>query len=144
MDPQLNEWLNLIFRWFHVFAAILWIGTTAFFTWLDARMTVEKDPATGKENVWMVHSGGFYVVEKRGTPDLGAPLHWWKWEAAMTWLSGFLLLGIVYYMGGNLLDQQEPSMSVKAPTPRWPSCAATTEPTPPRPTTPTRMPLRAR
>src|SRR5687768_7020069 len=111
MDPYVTEWLNLILRWFHVFSAILWIGSTAFFSWLDARMTVEADAKTGKEEVWMVHSGGFYVVEKRRMPDLAAPLHWWKWEAAFTWISGFLLLGIVYYMGGNMMYFPESTLT---------------------------------
>ncbi len=104
MDPYWNEWLQLSLRWLHVFAAILWIGSTAFFTWLDTRMQIEADPKTGKEQVWMVHSGGFYVVEKQRAPAVMPPtLHWWKWEAAITWLSGFLLLGLVYYMGGSLI-----------------------------------------
>jgi uncharacterized membrane protein len=108
---NLHEWLDLAFRWFHVFVAILWIGSTAFFTWLDTRMRVEKDPATGKEEVWMVHSGGFYRVEKRTQPDLAHPLHWWKFEALFTWLTGFCLLLVVYYWGGTLLvhDPTDPS-----------------------------------
>jgi uncharacterized membrane protein len=99
MDAQTKEWLNLAFRWIHVFTAILWIGQTAFFAWLDARFAV------GEENVWMVHSGGFYVVEKQRAFSL-APrvLHWFKWESLLTWLSGFFLLGIVYYMGGLLVE----------------------------------------
>jgi uncharacterized membrane protein len=91
---QLEEWLNLAFRWTHVFAGIMWVGQTYFFTWLDHRLHEE-------ENVWMVHSGGFYVVEKQGLGVLlPQKLHWFKWEAALTWLSGFLLLGLVYYSGG--------------------------------------------
>jgi uncharacterized membrane protein len=95
---QLNEWLNLAFRWTHVFAGIMWIGQTYFFTWLDHRLNEEG-------RVWMVHSGGFYVVEKQGASvQLPQRLHWFKWEAALTWLSGFLLLGLVYYSGGLMVD----------------------------------------
>ncbi|HEX9493321.1 MAG TPA: urate hydroxylase PuuD [Thermoanaerobaculia bacterium] len=98
MPYQLNEWLNLAFRWTHVFAGIMWIGQTYFFTWLDHRLHEEG-------NVWMVHSGGFYVVQKQGAGALlPQRLHWFKWEAALTWISGFLLLGLVYYNGGLMVD----------------------------------------
>ena len=112
LPPNVNEWLNLLLRWFHVFSAILWVGSTYYFTWLDGRFQEEEREA-GKSNevggdaghveVWMVHSGGFYVVEKRKTPSLRR-LHWFRWEAAMTWLSGILLLTLVYYMGGGMID----------------------------------------
>ncbi|HKR12523.1 MAG TPA: urate hydroxylase PuuD [Pyrinomonadaceae bacterium] len=107
MDPTLNEWLNLLFRWVHVFAGIMWVGTTYYFTWLDARLTEEEKAAanTGTPaQVWMVHSGGFYVVERRKVPDLvSRTLHWFRWEAGTTWLSGFGLLVLVYYLGGGVL-----------------------------------------
>lgn len=107
LDPTLSEWLNLLFRWTHVFAAIMWVGTTYYFTWLDARLTEEEKAAinTGvTPQVWMVHSGGFYVVERRKVPDLvSRTLHWFRWEAGTTWLSGFALLVLVYYLGGGVL-----------------------------------------
>jgi uncharacterized membrane protein len=107
LDPTLSEWLNLLFRWIHVFAGIMWVGTTYYFTWLDARLTEEEKASlnTGTPaQVWMVHSGGFYVVERRKTPDLvSRTLHWFRWEAGMTWLSGFALLVLVYYLGGGAL-----------------------------------------
>jgi uncharacterized membrane protein len=107
LDPTLSEWLNLLFRWIHVFAGIMWVGTTYYFTWLDARLTEEEKAAlnTGTTaQVWMVHSGGFYVVERRKTPDLvSRTLHWFRWEAGTTWLSGFALLVLVYYLGGGAL-----------------------------------------
>jgi len=85
----------------------MWVGTTYYFTWLDARLTEEEKAAanTGTSaQVWMVHSGGFYVVERRKVPDLvSRTLHWFKWEAATTWLSGFALLIIIYYLGGGAL-----------------------------------------
>lgn len=107
LDPTLNEWLNLLFRWTHVFAGIMWVGTTYYFTWLDARLTEEEKAAaaTGATaQIWMVHSGGFYVVERRKVPDLASrTLHWFRWEAGVTWLSGFALLVLVYYLGGGAL-----------------------------------------
>ena len=107
LDPTLNEWLNLLFRWTHVFAGIMWVGTTYYFTWLDARLSEEEKAvaATGASaQIWMVHSGGFYVVERRKVPDLASrTLHWFRWEAGITWLSGFALLVLVYYLGGGAL-----------------------------------------
>ena len=107
LDPTLSEWLNLLFRWIHVFAGIMWVGTTYYFTWLDARLTEEEKAALNTGNaaqVWMVHSGGFYVVERRKLPDLvSRTLHWFRWEAGITWLSGFALLVLVYYLGGGAL-----------------------------------------
>lgn len=101
MNYTLQEWLNLAFRWFHVFAGILWIGATWYFTWLDRRFHT-SDP----DEVWMVHSGGFYRVQKLKTPSPSHNLHWFKWEAALTWLSGIALLIVVYYMGGLMTDSE--------------------------------------
>jgi uncharacterized membrane protein len=107
LHPTLSEWLNLLIRWIHVFAGIMWVGTTYYFTWLDARLTEEEKAALNTGNtaqVWMVHSGGFYVVERRKVPDLvSRTLHWFRWEAGTTWLSGFALLILVYYIGGGAL-----------------------------------------
>ena len=119
INPTVSEWLNLIARWVHVFAGIMWVGTTFYFTWLDARMTEEEKALanTGKgAQIWMVHSGGFYLVEKRKIPDeLSRKLHWFKWEAGTTWLSGFALLIIVYYLGGGaLVDRDVSEISIGA------------------------------
>jgi len=101
INPELNLWLNLILRWTHIFSAILWVGTTYYFTWLDARLHEEEERGGhDKAQVWMVHSGGFYVVEKEKRPGTRT-LHWFRWEAAMTWLSGFLLLTLMAYLGGG-------------------------------------------
>ena len=100
MTYTIQEWLNLAIRWTHVFAAILWIGQTWFFTWLDHRLHEEPD-------VWMVHSGGFYLVNKHGLDAMRSQtLHWFKWEAATTWLSGFALFILVYYSGGLFHGRQ--------------------------------------
>lgn len=117
LDPTISEWLNLILRWIHVFAGIMWVGTTYYFTWLDARLTEEEKAAANTGNaaqVWMVHSGGFYVVERRKVPDLvSRTLHWFRWEAGTTWLSGFGLLVLVYYLGGGaLVDPDVTTVSV--------------------------------
>jgi uncharacterized membrane protein len=106
IDPTISEWLNLVLRWTHVFAGIMWVGTTYYFTWLDARLSEEERTVGDGESaqIWMVHSGGFYVVEKRKVPDLvSRTLHWFRWEAGTTWLSGLALMILVYYIGGGAL-----------------------------------------
>jgi uncharacterized membrane protein len=111
MNYTLQEWINLALRWVHVFAGIMWVGATYYFTWLDRRFHT-----TDPDQVWMVHSGGFYVVNKTARPSPAHALHWFKWEAAMTWLSGFPLLILVYYMGGLLVDGEpgKPALPVAA------------------------------
>ncbi len=106
LDPYQSEWLNLFTRWIHIFVAILWIGQTWLFTWLDGRLTeAEASLKPGEQaQVWMVHSGGFYVVEKQKAAELSRKLHWFRWEAALTWITGMVLLVLVYYMGGALVD----------------------------------------
>ena len=95
MDPTLQEWLNLALRWMHVIAGIAWIGTSFFFNWLDARMSPPKKPTPGvDEEMWLVHSGGFYVFNKlnRIRPDKPTPL---GADAMATCVSGMLLLIVV-------------------------------------------------
>jgi uncharacterized membrane protein len=104
ISPTLSEWLNLFARWLHVFTGILWIGQTYLFTWLDGELNKEEKSANQPAQVWMVHSGGFYVVEKRKVAELSRKLHWFRYEAALTWLSGMVLLVLVYYLGGALID----------------------------------------
>ncbi|HWP81342.1 MAG TPA: urate hydroxylase PuuD [Bacteroidota bacterium] len=110
MDFDIMEVANLALRWIHVFAGIMWVGQTYFFTWLDGRFTeMENAALSGKQDdhVWMVHSGGFYLVGKQKNPKLmPSTLHWFRWEAAITWLSGILLLVIVYYWGGLMVSEQ--------------------------------------
>jgi len=101
LNYVVQEWLNLVFRWIHVFAGIMWVGATYYFTWLDRRFH-----STDPEQVWMVHSGGFYVVNKTKKPSAEHTLHWFKYEALLTWISGTLLLVLVYYMGGLLVAEQ--------------------------------------
>ena len=101
MNYVVQEWLNLVFRWIHVFAGIMWVGATYYFTWLDRRFHT-----TDPDQVWMVHSGGFYVVNKTKKPSSEYTLHWFKYEALLTWISGTLLLVLVYYLGGLLVAEQ--------------------------------------
>src|SRR3954462_8069356 len=104
MPANVNEWLNLVFRWSHVFSAILWVGTTYYFTWLDGQMR-RLERSGGKGGVWMVPSGGFYTVTQLTTPN-GAPsgLHLFRYEALFTFIAGFLVLSLVYYRGGLMVD----------------------------------------
>ena len=112
MQFNLNEWIELTLRWVHVFAGIMWVGATFFFTWLDGRFTeLEEKAAKGEDAekfVWMVHSGGFYLVEKQKRPALmPQTLHWFKWESAITWLTGFFLFGLMYWHGGYLISFED-------------------------------------
>jgi len=123
MNLELKEWLHLLLRWGHVFAGILWVGTTYYFTWLDGRFaalerqfnqspTAQNPP---EKQVWMVHSGGFYVVEKLKVPNvMPEKLHWFRWEAALTWLTGILLFALVYYHGGLLVSLEDARISPAA------------------------------
>ena len=86
----LVEWINLVVRWVHVFAGILWVGTTYYFTWVSRRLGEEV------AGVSVVHGGAFYTVQKQSAPP--QRLHWFRWEALTTWVSGLFLLWIVYYV----------------------------------------------
>ena len=105
------EWLELGTRWLHVIAGIAWIGTSFYFIRLNAVLAPPAAPANGVEGeAWEVHGGGFYRVAKyRVAPgQMPRELHWFKWEAYATWLSGASLLVLVYYLGADtyLLDRR--------------------------------------
>ena len=105
MESVVGEWLNLVLRWTHLVTGIAWIGASFLFMWLDSHLEKPDPPRKGVEGeLWMTHSGGFYVVEKMDLAPEEVPrtLHWFKWEAAFTWISGFLLLGLVYYMSAEI------------------------------------------
>src|SRR5258708_15627013 len=112
---SLREWIHLALRWFHVFAGIMWVGQTYYFTWLDGQFgKLEKEAAAAKTPpaVWMCHSGGFYAVEKQTSPGISPELvPWFRWEALMTWVSGMVLLVLVYYFTGGLLDPDVANIS---------------------------------
>jgi uncharacterized membrane protein len=113
MPPFVNEWLNLIVRWVHVFAGILWIGQTYYFTWLDGQFAKQESASGGHDQVWMVHSGGFYVVDKKKTLAVDpAQVRWFRWEALTTWASGAILITLVYYMGGIMVDDSVANISL--------------------------------
>jgi len=117
LDFSIREWLNLALRWFHVFAGIMWVGQTYYFTWLDGQfMRMEKKAAGGgSPQVWMVHSGGFYTVEKKKSLGASAEqVRWFRWEALMTWLGGIILLILVYYLGSGLVDSDVADISKPA------------------------------
>lgn len=104
------EWLELAVRWIHVIAGIAWIGTSFYFIRLNAVLKPGADPREGVAGeAWEVHGGGFYRVSKyRVAPGrMPSELHWFKWEAYATWLSGASLLVLVYYLGADafLLDR---------------------------------------
>jgi uncharacterized membrane protein len=114
MGIDLSEWLNLALRWLHLTSGIAWIGSSFYFVWLDNHLTrPQAGEASGE--LWSVHGGGFYHNQKyqvapRAMPD---ELHWFKWEAYFTWISGFSLLVLVYYLGAEsfLIDPAKADLS---------------------------------
>ncbi len=106
MTSWLGDWANLLLRWAHFIAGIAWIGSSFYFIWLDRALTRPAQPRAGVEgDLWMVHSGGFYQVEKRrpGPGEVPPVLHWFKWEAMLTWITGIALLVLVFYLSGAYL-----------------------------------------
>jgi len=101
-----SELVNLALRWVHVVAAIFWIGQTALFTWLETRMRVEG--GAGSRELWMVHGGGFYRVQKLPWQVPPRLLHWFRFESLFTFLSGLLLLMWVYWLGEILVPTEGP------------------------------------
>lgn len=121
MDAHLTEWLNLAIRWVHMIVGIAWIGASFYFVWLDNSL---KPPKPGSDlekagvagELWAVHGGGFYNPQKYlvAPKQLPAELHWFKWEAYSTWLSGFALLWIVYYFNPTAM-MIDPAVAALAP-----------------------------
>ena len=111
------EWVEFAVRWLHVITAIAWIGSSLYFIALDLGLHRDRNLASGADGEeWQVHGGGFYHVQKYLiAPDkMPSDLVWFKWESYSTWLSGFALLAIVYYIGGDLylIDPAKADISV--------------------------------
>ena len=109
MEAYVVDWLNLLVRWLHLIAGIAWIGASFYFVMLDTSLVPPARPEDAKRGVfgelWAVHGGGFYVSQKFPTGPKGEPLsehlHWSKWEAYTTWLSGMGLLALIYWLGAG-------------------------------------------
>ena len=108
MEAYLVDWLNLLARWLHFIAGIAWIGASFYFIWLDNHLETPRDPGDTRAGVggevWSVHGGGFYHAQKYkvAPPFIPETLHWFKWEAYSTWLSGMFLLALVYWYGAQV------------------------------------------
>jgi uncharacterized membrane protein len=117
LSPYATDWLNLLTRWLHVIAGIVWVGSSFYFIALDNHL---RPPRTAEKGVggesWEIHGGGFYRIHKYtvAPEELPEPLHWFKWEAYTTWLSGFALLVILYYFHADtyLIDKSVADLSV--------------------------------
>ena len=101
MEGHVMEWLNIVVRVMHITFGIAWIGASFYFVFLENalnRTENVRDELDG--NLWAIHGGGFYYLEKYKTAPKSIPkhLHWFKYEAYFTWVSGFSLLFIVYYL----------------------------------------------
>ena len=104
LSDAVRDWLDLGLRWLHVIAAMAWIGTSFYFVLLDQSLRAPKDASDAEAGVggelWEVHGGGFYEVQKYVVAPRVLPEHlaWFKWEAYTTWLSGFGLMLVLYYL----------------------------------------------
>ena len=104
MENHVHEWLNLAIRWIHVIVGIAWIGASFYFNWLENRLDRLGARGAGiAGELWAVHGGGFYHLQKYevAPPRLPETLHWFKWEAYTTWISGMALLAVVYYFNAR-------------------------------------------
>ena len=117
MFENLRELLDVLLRWTHVVAGIMWIGNSLLFNWLDRNLVRDagaNDRHLGR--IWLLHSGGFYDVEKKflAPSEMPRTLHWFKWQAYTTWMTGFLLLTLLYWTGGATL-MIDPSVARLSP-----------------------------
>lgn len=111
MIASLDLWFEYVLRFSHLVAGIMWIGSSFYFIWLDSAFVAPEKPRNGVDGeVFMVHGGFYYQVEKKkiAPGELPKLLHWFKWEATLTWVTGFLLLIYLYFLrGASLLIDQE-------------------------------------
>jgi uncharacterized membrane protein len=118
VQSVLTEWLSLVIRWLHVVAGIAWIGSSFYFIHLDLSLKPRSGLPQGVQgDAWQVHGGGFYHMVKYLVAPARMPdqLTWFKWEAYATWLSGFALLVIVYYLGAELYLIDKSVLDLTAP-----------------------------
>ena len=103
MKIYLLDWISLSLKLFHIVAGIAWIGASFYFNWLENKLNRagNRDEIAG--HLWAVHGGGFYYLEKykKYPENLPEPLHWFKWEAYFTWISGILLFSVIYYFNAS-------------------------------------------
>jgi uncharacterized membrane protein len=119
IDPYVTDWLNLLTRWLHVVAGIVWIGSSFYFIALDNHLRPPREPRDLEDGVggetWEIHGGGFYNIKKYLVAPRVLPetLHWFKWEAYTTWLSGFALMIVLYYLNADtyLIDKSVADLS---------------------------------
>jgi uncharacterized membrane protein len=119
LDPYITDWLNLLTRWLHVIAGIVWIGSSFYFIALDNHLRPPKDEREREAGIggetWEIHGGGFYNIKKYLVAPRVLPetLHWFKWEAYTTWLSGFALMIVLYYLNADtyLIDRSVADLS---------------------------------
>lgn len=117
MESYFFEIAHLMLRFFHVVAGIAWIGASFYFVWLDNNLTEppqwKKDKGI-RGDLWAIHGGGFYEVAKyqNGPEKMPETLHWFKWEAYTTWITGTLLFSLLYYVGAEayLIDASKSSI----------------------------------
>lgn len=108
MEAYVFDWLNLLVRWLHFITGIAWIGSSFYFIWLDNHLLPSGNPDDDRKGVggevWSVHGGGFYHAQKYkvAPAQIPEPLHWFKWEAYSTWLSGMFLLILVYWYSAEV------------------------------------------
>lgn len=108
MEAYIVDWLNLLARWVHFITGIAWIGASFYFIWLDNHLEAPLESSDSEKGVggevWSVHGGGFYHAQKYKVAPVVIPetLHWFKWEAYSTWLSGMFLLVLVYWYGAEV------------------------------------------
>jgi uncharacterized membrane protein len=119
LDPYVTDWLNLLTRWLHVIAGIVWIGSSFYFIALDNHLRPPRDEREREAGIggetWEIHGGGFYNIKKYLVAPRVLPetLHWFKWEAYTTWLSGFALMVVLYYLNADtyLIDKSVADLS---------------------------------
>ena len=99
MEAHLHMWLSLLLRWSHLIVGIAWIGASFYFNWLENHLQRQNQEAGTAGDLWAVHGGGFYYLKKFAVAPAQLPptLHWFKWEAYATWISGMALLVVVFY-----------------------------------------------